>query len=138
MDVLKIPFHELLQIKKSGNPSYIFELEEQGAFLNHLGNFHACVQLTLAEASAGEFLLQEFEGVPFPIAPMVRKTEAKYHKPALGLLQSKAAFIAVDKAAFLNDLQTKGRAQLQVKTEIFDATHTKVLTAIFDWFVAKI
>jgi hypothetical protein len=45
--------------------------------------------------------------------------------------------VEIDKLAFLNDLQTKGRAQLQVKTEVYNAEGTKVLSAIFDWFIAK-
>jgi hypothetical protein len=138
MDVLKIPFHQMLHIKKAANNAYIFEIAEQPSFLNHLGNYHACVQLTLAEASAGEFLLREFSHVGFNLAPMVRKTEAKYHKPALGLLQSKVQFVEIDKEQFLQDLNQKGRAQLQVKATLFDASETKVLTAIFDWFIAKV
>lgn len=138
MDILQIPFHALLQMKEASNKDYLYQMEEQPAFLNHLGTYHACVQLALAEASAGTFLLKEFAEVAPQVAPMVRKTEAKYHKPANGLIQSKAQFIALDKAQFLENLHSKGRAQLQVKAEIFDAIHTKVLTAIFDWFVVKV
>jgi hypothetical protein len=46
--------------------------------------------------------------------------------------------VEIDKEQFLQDLNQKGRAQLQVKATLFDASETKVLTAIFDWFIAKI
>jgi hypothetical protein len=137
MDILKIPFHQLIGIKKATLPGYIFMLEEQANLLNHLGTLHACVQLSLAEASAGEFLLQEFAGASEGLIPVVRKTEVKYNKPANGSLFCKAQFVEIDKLAFLNDLQTKGRAQLQVKTEVYNTEGTKVLSAIFDWFIAK-
>lgn len=137
MDVLQIPFHQLLGLKKSSKEAYVFMLEEQAVFLNHLGTIHACVQLSLAEASAGEFLLQEFAGAAEGLIPVVRKTEVKYHKPGNGSLYCKAAFIEIDKVAFLRDLHEKGRAQLQVKTEVHNEEGTKILSAIFDWFIAK-
>jgi hypothetical protein len=137
VDVLNIPFHRLLGLKRTDRLGYVFMMEEQASFLNHLGTIHACVQLSLAEASAGEFLLQEFAGAAEGLIPVVRKTEVKYHKPGNGVLYCKAAFVEIDKADFLKDLQEKGRAQLQVKTEVHNEEGTKVLSAIFDWFIAK-
>ncbi len=137
VDVLNIPFHRLLGIKRADKQGYVFMMEEQASFLNHLGTIHACVQLSLAEASAGEFLLKEFAGAAEGLIPVVRKTEVKYNKPANGILYCKASFIEMDKATFLNDLELKGRAQLQVKTEVHNEKGVKVLSAIFDWFIAK-
>ena len=58
MDILAIPFHKFLNIKKHAGDDYIFEADERPEYLNHLQTIHACVQLALAEASSGEFLLQ--------------------------------------------------------------------------------
>ena len=59
MDILSIPFHRLLNIEpnqKGGE--FIFQIEERPELHNHLGTFHACAQLALAEATSGEFMIQ--------------------------------------------------------------------------------
>ena len=58
MDILSIPFHKYLSIEKYPGDVYIFQVQEKPEFLNHLQTHHACLQLALAEASSGEFLLQ--------------------------------------------------------------------------------
>jgi len=55
MEITDIPFHKLLKIETAEAP-YVFRMAEQEMMLNHVGSIHACIQLTLAEASAGEFL----------------------------------------------------------------------------------
>ena len=47
MDILSIPFHKHLNIDKSGQAGYIFEMKERPEYLNHLGPIHACIQLAL-------------------------------------------------------------------------------------------
>ena len=98
MDILNIPFHRFLNIKKHSGEEYIFEANERPEYLNHLGTIHACFQLTLAEASSGAFLLQEFNDISYEVIPVVRKTEAKYHRPANGTLYSKATFESTNKS----------------------------------------
>lgn len=138
MDILDIPFHRFLNIKNHPGNDYIFEAEERAEYLNHLGTIHACVQLSIAEASSGEFLLQQFTGLSSVLIPVVRRTAAKYHKPANGTLYSKASFESTSKSEVLNELQSKKRALLKVKVEIFDGQKNKALTAVFDWFITKI
>jgi hypothetical protein len=48
MDILAIPFHKFLNIKKHSGDSYIFEAKERPEYLNLLQTIHACVQLSLA------------------------------------------------------------------------------------------
>ena len=138
MDILEIPFHRFLNLKKHSGEEFIFEAAERPEYLNHLGTIHACVQLTLAEASSGEFLLQEFNDIKSELIPVVRKTEAKYHRPANGILFSKAAFESTNKSNVLHDLSNKKRALLKVKVEIFDEQKDKKLSVVFDWFITKI
>ena len=53
MDILSIPFHKYLDIKKVGeSKDFVFRIKEKPEFLNHLGTIHACVQLSLAEATS--------------------------------------------------------------------------------------
>jgi hypothetical protein len=137
MEILDIPFHRFLNIKNHHGDEYIFEAEERPEYLNHLGTVHACVQLSLAEASSGEYLLQQFNELESELIPVVRKTEAKYHRPANGTLYSKASFESTNKSDILNELVRRKKVLLKVKVEIFDHQKSKVLTATFDWFIIK-
>lgn len=137
MEILEIPFHNYLNIERSENKEYLFQAKERPEYLNHIGTIHACVQLTLAEASSGEFLTQEFSQYKTSVIPVVRKTEAKYHRPANGILYSKATFVSDDKLRVIEELESKKRATLKIKVEIFDKDKNKALTAIFDWFLTK-
>lgn len=136
MDILEIPFHKFLNLKKHNGDDFIFEAEERPEYLNHLQTIHACMQLALAEASSGEFLLQEFGEHKADVIPVIRKTEAKYHRPANGTLYSRASFQSATKAEVLDELIHKKRTITQIKVEILDHSKKKVLTAIFDWFLA--
>jgi len=137
MNIIDIPFHNFLAFKEHEGDEYIFIAEERPEYLNHLNNIHACVQLTLAEASSGEFLLKQFYELRNELIPVIRKTEAKYHKPANGKLCSKAVFDSLSKEDVLNELLRKNRVIVKVKTEIFDENKNKTLTATFEWFITK-
>jgi hypothetical protein len=136
MDILAIPFHRFLQFEQHSGSSYIFEAKERPEYLNHLQTIHACVQLALAEASSGEFLLQEFHEYKDYVIPVIRKTEAKYHRPARGTLYSTASLHSPDKAEVLDALSHKRRSIVQIRVEIHDRENSRVMTAIFDWFLA--
>ena len=137
MDILSIPFHKHISIGRAEKSAYIFEIEERPEYLNHLGTIHACVQLTLAEAASGEFLIQEFNELQNEVIPVVRKSEARYHTPANGTLYARAEFYKSDKEAVKEEIQKRSRAMLKVKVEVSDSNSKKSLTAIFDWFLAK-
>jgi len=135
MDILAVPFHQYLNIETHSEDDYIFELKERPEYLNHLQTIHACVQLTLAEASSGEFLLQAFREFEAKVIPVIRRTEVKYHRPANGTLYSRASLQSSGKAELEDELMNKSRAIVQIKVELFDRSKKKVLTAIFDWFL---
>ena len=135
MDILAIPFHKFLNIQKHSGEEYIFEAKERPEHLNHLQTIHACVQLSLAEASSGEFLLQQFSEQKNEVIPVIRKTEVKYHRPANGTLYSRASFHSANKTEVLDELLKRNRIIVQIKVEIFDLSKNKVLTAVFDWFL---
>lgn len=137
MDILAIPFHQYLNIEKAESNEYIFKLEERPECLNHLGTIHACVQLSLAEATSGEYLLTQFNEYKSDLIPVVRKTEAKYHKPANGTLFSKATFTNTTREEALAELASRNRMQLQVKVEVFDSKKIKSLSANFEWFITR-
>jgi len=136
MDILSIPFHKFLNINRAdGYENFVFKIQERPEYLNHLGTIHACVQLSLAEATSGEFLLKEFGDLKTAVIPVVRKSEAKYHKPANGELFSTAEFLTTNRSHVLNELNTKKRAIVHVKVEVWDYEKNKTLTVIFEWFL---
>ena len=136
MEILTIPFHSYLNIQKAEEPTgYIFKIEERPEYLNHLGTIHACVQLSLAEATSGEFLLKEFDQLKSDVIPVVHRTEAKYHKPANGELFTKADFLSTNRQAVLVELSLKKRTITQIKVEVYDSKKNISLSAIFDWFI---
>jgi len=57
----------------------------------------------LAEASSGEFLLNQFKDYRLDIIPVVRKVEVKYSKPANGTVFSKACIIDSDIIDIINE-----------------------------------
>ena len=63
MNILSIPFHRLLHIERNLDDDFIFQIRERPELHNHLGTFHACAQLSLAEATAGEYLQQQFQEI---------------------------------------------------------------------------
>jgi hypothetical protein len=138
MDILEIPFHKYMNIKKViRDKDLIFRIEERPEYLNHLGTIHACVQLSLAEATSGEFLLHNFRCQESGLIPVIRKTEAKYHRPANGELFSKAEFFSPTRLEALVELNEKNRTLIKVKVEVNDSEKNKVLTVIFDWFIIR-
>lgn len=137
MNILEVPFHQFLHIEESQDSNFIFKIQERPQFLNHLGTIHACVQLSLAEATSGEYLLKQFYELKDDVIPVIRKTEVKYQKPANGTLVSIATFSKVNKEDIYNDLTKKNRAIVPIKVELFNEADSKTLSAVFDWFVAK-
>jgi hypothetical protein len=82
MKVLEIPFNKFIGLQQADTENdSIFKLERKKEYLNHLGTIHASALFALAEASSGEFLLNEFKDYKLDIIPVVRKVEIKYSKP---------------------------------------------------------
>jgi hypothetical protein len=87
VSVTELPFNSLLGIQIATDSAHLLKLPAGGQYLNHLGTVHASAQLALAEASSGEFLLRHFRSTE-GIVPVVRRLEAKFRKPANGVVTS--------------------------------------------------
>src|SRR4051794_16991846 len=88
--VTNLPFNRFVGIQAAGADGGILRLPAGDQYLNHLGTVHASAQLSLAEATSGEFLLRvmgETEG----LMPVVRRLEARFRKPAYGAVTSRAS-----------------------------------------------
>jgi len=136
MDILSIPFHSLLHIERNHNDDdFIFQINERPELHNHLGTFHACAQLSLAEATAGEFLQSQFPEIKDVVIPVIRRTEVKYSMPAKGTLFSKASFSSGSKEEFLKEFEARKRCIIPIKVEVFNTESKRTLSAVFDWVI---
>ena len=136
MDITEIPFHKFLGIQKSDNDIYILELDEKNEYLNHLGTIHASVLFVLAESTSGEFLLRKFKDFELDVIQVIRKAEVKYSKPVNGQILSKADFVNTDVIRIHEELQLNGRVLLKIKVDIFNSEIERVMTGVFEWFLA--
>jgi hypothetical protein len=87
--VTELPFNSFLGIQTAAELTRLLQLPSGKHYLNHLGTVHASAQLALAEASSGEFLPRHF-GSAEGIVPVVRRLEAKFRRPANGVVTSTA------------------------------------------------
>jgi len=136
MDITEIPFHNFLGLQRSDNDRYILKLEDKEEYLNHLGTIHASVLFALAESTSGEFLLREFKDHDLDVIPVVRKAEIKYSKSVNGQIFSKADFVNTDVNRILEEILPKGRVLLKIKVDIVNSDFERVMTGIFEWFLA--
>jgi acyl-coenzyme A thioesterase PaaI-like protein len=138
MNVLDIPFHKFLGLKKaeSGDDS-IYQLEFRKEYLNHLGIMHASVLFALADATSGEFLYQKFKNHSLDVVPVIRNVQVKYRKPVRGPVFSKADFWESGVDEILKELHIKKRVLIKVAVDILDQKDVKVITSILEWMVTS-
>ncbi|MDR1516736.1 MAG: DUF4442 domain-containing protein [Dysgonamonadaceae bacterium] len=96
MEITKLSFNEWVGIKFFTKTNYLLMLGKSAKYGNHLQTVHASAQFALAEAASGCFLLNEFSEQK-NIAPVVRKVETKYRKPATNEIFSNARLIEMEK-----------------------------------------
>ncbi|MBE9510318.1 MAG: YiiD C-terminal domain-containing protein [Bacteroidetes bacterium] len=137
MNVIEIPFNKFLGLQKADtDDEFILKLEERKEYLNHLGTLHASTLFALAEATSGEYLLNQFKDYELNIIPVVRKVEIKYSKPGNGTVYSKADFVDTNTIEIIDELSNKKRVIIKVKVDIYNENLNKIMTSIFDWFIA--
>jgi acyl-coenzyme A thioesterase PaaI-like protein len=135
--VTELPFNSFLGIQVATEPSKLLRLPSGDQYLNHLGTVHASAQLALAEASSGEFLLRHF-GSTEGIVPVVRRLEAKFHKPANGAVTSTATAAPTALEQLDAELASKGRAPISIMVELHDESGTHTLSATVEWFIQRL
>ncbi|MEN6493604.1 MAG: DUF4442 domain-containing protein [Thermoguttaceae bacterium] len=138
MDVTQIPFNHFLGIQQAAQDSgCLLELGDSPSYTNHLGTVHASVQLALAEASSGEFLLRTLPEFGNQVLAVVRRVEAKFKNPMRGKIRSRAVTSETELKQSAEALATKNRAILPVTIEIVDADGAAGLVVTFEWFAQK-
>ncbi len=137
MDVLSIPFNSFIGIRLSDREGFVFMLESNENYLNHIGTVHASALFSLAESTSGQFLLSSFKDWAEGVIPVVRKTEIKFSKPAKGKVYSKASLDEKMKKRVTADLTSKGRSFIPVNIELFDEDENRIFSGTFEWYVQK-
>ena len=137
MTTLEIPMNKYLGIYKIRDDEFLLAMEADEKLQNHVGTLHATALFGLAEASSGEFLLEEFSEMIAEVIPVVRKAEIKFSKPSSGRVKSKAMFFESEKVDVLYQLETSKRALVKVKVDIYNEAGQNVLYSIFQWFVVR-
>jgi len=137
MNILKIPFNKYLGIQNSNKSGYLLMLPNKDEYHNHIDTIHASVQFALAEASSGEFLIDEFEAIDIEAIPVVRKSEISFCCPAEGELFSKATYLETNREEVEKYLDFHNRMIIKIKVELFNASDEKVMESTFDWFLTK-
>ncbi len=136
MDVTSIPFNRFMKIAESSKNDYLLELDFLPEYMNHLNTVHAAAQFSLAEATSGKFLLDNFSEYDKNIVPVVRRVEVKYSKPAETKLYSRASVKNIDEIR--GELRDRSRIIINVDVEIFDENEVRTMHAVFEWFIQKI
>jgi hypothetical protein len=138
MNVADIPFNAFLKIEKppAGTP-FLLKLRESPSFLNHVGTVHASVQLALAEASSGEWLMQALPHLVDKAVAVVRHVEAKFRSPMMGEIYSRPTTSLDEIRLAAKPLAGKGRALVPVTIEILDGAGSVGMVATFTWFSQK-
>lgn len=138
MNLTDIPFNAFLGIEKApANTSHLLQLRESSGFLNHVGTVHAGVQLTLAEASSGEWMMRAVPELADKVIAVVRHVEAKFKKPMQGTIFSRATTSVDEIRRSAEVLLAKGRVLIPVTVEIVDCNANVGLVATFEWFATK-
>jgi acyl-coenzyme A thioesterase PaaI-like protein len=133
--VTELPFNSFLGLESCRDGELLLRLPAGDQYLNHLGTVHASALLSLAEAAGGECLLQHF-GTSDGVVPVVRRLEAKFRKPANGVVGAKASLSEEQVTQLKGNLAAKGRAVVTVQVELYDMADSHVLSATVEWFVA--
>jgi acyl-coenzyme A thioesterase PaaI-like protein len=138
MNVTDIPFNAFLKVEKApAGSAYLLQLQASPSYLNHVGTVHASVQLALAEATSGEWLMQTLPELADKVVAVVRRVEAKFKKPMQGAIYSGATTKVDEIRPSLETLAAKGRAIIPVTVEIMDREGNVGLVATFEWFAAN-
>ncbi len=138
MEITDIPFHKLLELKKSSDSGDVLELTFEENKQNHIGTFHASCQFALAEATSGLALQQAFPQLEGLVLPILRKADVKFKRPAESDLSAHAFIDQNQKELFLGKMESKGRATISVSVEVKDQQKIVTMSGLYQWYIQMI
>ncbi len=138
MDLTLLPFNQLIGLRHCAcKTDSLLTLPDDPKYLNHLGTVHASALYSLAEASGGQFLVNNAQIESTNIIPVLRRAEIKYRKPAQGVLYSKGIYKVEDWDSFHETFAKKNRALLKFQVDILNEENVVVAIAMLEWFIAE-
>ena len=134
MNLKDIPFAKLLDISES-NSEFLFELSDDEKYTNHLGTVAAAAQFSLAEFASGQWMLNSFPDIAPQVIPVLRKSDVKFRKPAIGRVRARAIVNDDTRHLFISELMQRNRALLKVLIELVNDDSEVVMSGTYEWFI---
>ena len=134
MDITALPFNAHVGIARSEREGCLLFLAPLPHHENHLGTVHASVLFALAEASSGEFLIRTCE-TRSDIGGVVRRSSAKYSRPATGNVHSRVKSPAEDIVAAIAAVDARGKALVEIELELVDEANVLLASFGFTWLL---
>ena len=134
MNLKDIPFAKLLDISES-NSEFLFELSDDEKYTNHLGTVAAAAQFSLAEFASGQWMLNSFPDIATQVIPVLRKSEVKFRKPAIGRVRARAIVNEVTNHQFISELMQRKRALFTILIELVNDDLEVVMSGTYEWFI---
>jgi len=134
MNLKDIPFAKLLDISESCS-EFLFELSDNEKYTNHLGTVAAAAQFSLAEFASGQWMINAFPNLATEVIPVLRKSEVKFKKPAIGRVRARAIVSEETRNQFIAELTKRKRALVTVLIEIVNDELEIVMSGAYEWFI---
>lgn len=137
LEITELPFNVFIGLEACNfDEIKILCLPDRKEYANHLGTVHASALFALAEASSGSYLQQEIPGNGERVFAVLRTSEVKYRKPAMGKIYSIGRIDEGSRAQCIKALKEKGRSIIPIEIELRSESDTLVATARFNWFLS--
>ncbi len=134
MNLKEIPFAKLLAISES-NSEFLFELSDDEKYTNHLGTVAAAAQFSLAEFASGQWMINSFPDFAPQVIPVLRKSEVKFKKPAIGRVRARAIVNEETRYQFITELMQRKRALVTILIELVNDDLEVVMSGTYEWFI---
>jgi hypothetical protein len=105
---------------------------------NHIGTIHASALFLLAENASGKYLKSQFPELKNSVIPLLRQSNIKYKKTAIGTITAFASLAENEKERFINQFSKKSRGTIEVNITLKNENDEIVSISSFTWFIQKI
>ena len=136
IDTIEVPFNKHVGLLRSDRDGCLLRLDAQSYHENHLGTIHAGALFILAEAASGEFLIVASGGRE-GIGGVIRKTAAKYSRPATGVVDAQVRTGVEKVAQVIEKVEAKGKALIEIEVSLLNEVGEEVAKFQFTWFLAR-
>jgi acyl-coenzyme A thioesterase PaaI-like protein len=110
-------------------------LSDDEKYTNHLGTVAAAAQFSLAEFASGQWMLNSFPDIATQVIPVLRKSDVKFRKPAIGRVRARAIVNEETRNQFISELMQRNRALLKVLIELVNDDSEVVMSGTYEWFI---